>query len=261
MTENEKPPAGNRGRSGEDQVDVTGNKLQLFERGVKSIGPSRRIGKPPKSGGLRGTVKGWSKNSRRRFREFMVEHRAPGPIYGVTLTVPGPPISPDHWRGLMDLLRWSCINDGYALIWRLELQRRGQPHLHCIASPVPGCVSARRMRTGPQGEADVRNWWRSTWARLIDTLPPCTARRYRLGTGYVYEPSCPRSRLPGADVHAVQVLPDTGDHWYRYLCDHTSKAKQAQISTWEGFRHWGVVNRRSFRSAGIGEYNLEYPQF
>ena len=50
MTEKEKPPAGNRGRMNAE----AGNRVQIFERGVKSIGVSARIGKPPKSGGLRG---------------------------------------------------------------------------------------------------------------------------------------------------------------------------------------------------------------
>lgn len=257
MPENEKPPAGNRGRMNTE----AGNRLQIFERGVKSVGVSARIGKPPKSGGLRGQVKGWSKNSRRRFREFMLEHRAPGPIYGVTLTVPGLPVSPDHWRKLMDRLIHACDKNGFSVIWRLELQRRGQPHLHCIVSPVPGCVSACRMRAGAQGDNAVRVWWLATWARLLDTLPPCPARVHVDGHGFVNVPSCPRSLLPGADVHAVVVQPDTGDHWYRYLCDHSSKSKQDQISTWTGFRHWGVVGRRHFLPSGVGEYSMDFPQF
>jgi hypothetical protein len=263
MPNNEKPPAANRGLSGSGALLTSQlpNTIQVFARGVKSVGVSRRVGKPPKSGGARGVVKGWSKDSRRRFREFMLEHRAPAPIYGVTLTVPGLPVSPDLWRGLMDRLIRVCDKHGFCLIWRLELQRRGQPHLHCIASPAPAGAFAKRMRPGAHGDNDVREWWRATWARLIDTLPGCPARVYVDGCGFVHVPSCSRSLLPGADVHSVDVQPDSGDRWYRYLCDHSSKSKQAQVSTWTGFRHWGVVGRAAFRSAGVGEYSMDFPQF
>lgn len=269
MAENEKPPAANRGLSGSGArlTSQLPNTIQVYARGVKSVGVSSRVGKPPKSGGARGVVKGWSKDSRRRFREFMLEHCAPGPIYGVTLTVPGPPVSPDHWRKLMVRLIRVCDNHGFCLIWRLELQKRGQPHLHCIVSPVPGGASVsgsapRRDGTlSKQGDNAVKVWWLTTWARLLDTLPPCPARVYVEGHGFANMPSCPRSLLPGADVHSVHVQPDSGDHWYRYLCDHTSKSKQAQISTWTGFRHWGVVGRRHFLSSGVGEYGMDFPQF
>lgn len=263
MPNNEKPPAGNRGLSGSGALLTSQlpNTIQVFARGVKSVGVSRRVGKPPKSGGARGVVKGWSKDSRRRFREFMLENRAPGAVFGVTLTVPGPPVSSDDWRRLMDRLRYRCVDSGVSLVWRLELQLRGQPHLHCIASPAPGGALARHMRDGAQGFNDMAEWWRRSWAELLDTLPPAPARVNLPGVGWRLVPSCPRSAFPGADVHSVDVQPDSGDHWYRYLCDHSSKSKQAQISTWTGFRHWGVVGRAAFRSAGVGEYSMDFPQF
>ena len=55
------------------------------------------------------------------------------------------------------------------------------------------------------------------------------------------------SRWPGASLYSVDVQTQGWKGaWLRYLQDHATKAKQAQIA--QGFgRHWGVVGRKAFR--------------
>jgi len=53
-----------------------------------------------------------------------------------------------------------------------------------------------------------------------------------------------RMALDGAHGRSVQLEEErAGDVWWRYLCDHASKAKQEQIGENIG-RHWGVIGRK-----------------
>jgi hypothetical protein len=88
-----------------------------------------------KGGGRRSAISTFSRNSALRLRRLLAQVICPAGwmCFGMTLTVPGPNITPEEWRKVWKdycrrLRRMGCV----ALIWRIELQTRGQPHIHCI---------------------------------------------------------------------------------------------------------------------------------
>ena len=252
MNDNEKPPVGAGGLVGAAlPLSEYRDTIAIYPRGVKTKGYTPRKGKPEGSGGERGEIVGWSKNSRRRLRNWLLVNQPVGGVcIAATLTVPGVPISPDDWRKLMKLFTTKLVRAKVGLVWRLELQKRGQPHLHCLAVPAPQShprIRRRRARgVDDLPSSNVAAWIRWTWFELIDTLPQSPGRVYIDGQGVVDVDAAPRSCLVGARDYAVDVSDDQGDRWYRYLCDHTTKSKQEQISSWQGFRHWGIIYRLAF---------------
>lgn len=253
MKDNKKPPASTGGQ----EVGVAlplceyRDTIAIYPRGVKTKGYTPRVGRPEGSGGERGEILGWSKNSRRRLRNWLLVNQPVGGVcIAATFTVPGVPISPDDWRKLMQTFANRLIRAKVGLVWRLELQKRGQPHLHCLAVPAPHPRIRRRRARGVEDvhlpSQNVGAWLRWTWLELIDTLPQSPGRVFVEGLGVVECVSASRSSLVGAREYAVDLSEDKGDRWYRYLCDHTTKSKQEQVHTWSGFRHWGIIYRPAF---------------
>ena len=246
MITNEKAPCANRGsvvasaRGESVEPPRQADKITIYPRGVNTWGWMPRMGLPDGAGGERGRISGWSAASRRRLRKWLLENEAvTGVVYGVTLTVPGDIITPPEWRRLLNLFSQRLIRAKVGCVWRLELQTRGQPHLHCLmAEGITG-----------RSSVDFYAWIKCLWLSLVDTLPACDGRIYDPNRGVVDVQHCPRSLLLGAYERAVKVDTDNGDVWYRYICDHTSKAKQAQIHDWQGFRHWGIIYKAAFRPA------------
>jgi len=191
-------------------------------------------GNPSPIGGLRGKIKGWSSASRRRMRLFLITHRPKDDhvCFNSTLTIPGPVMSAEEWRvnGQRIFHAWHCfvLRQGWSCVWRLELQKRGQPHFHCLIGAPP--------------ETKVCAWWPETkcnqlwpswqaieggWLQSLDVL----------GTKL--------SRWKGAREFAVKTesRSEVEHVWFRYMNDHVTKYKQEQVA--EGFgRHWGVIGRK-----------------
>ena len=63
-----------------------------------------------------------------------LKHEADSEIFAVTLTVPGDVVTPDQWRSLFDAFSKFLSKKGVGAVWRLETQKRGQPHLHMIVT-------------------------------------------------------------------------------------------------------------------------------
>lgn len=271
MNDNKKPPASTGGQGGAAlPLCEYRDTISIYARGVKTKGytPRSLQGKPEGSGGDRGVIAGWSKNSRRRLRDWLlVNQPVGGVVIAATLTVPGEPLNPDDWRKLMKLLTTKLIRAKVGLVWRLELQKRGMPHLHCLAVPAPQSHTRQRRRRARGVEDSLPSthlglWLKWTWLDLIDTLPQSSGRVYIEGLGVIEVESASRSHLVGAREHAVDLSEDEGDRWYRYLCDHTTKSKQEQIATWQGFRHWGIIYRDAFIEVAPSEViNLPRRQY
>jgi len=205
--------------------------------------------------GKRGKVVRWSSASRRRMRKYMLTHVPPNGwgLYGATFTVPGPPLSPDRCRKLWKL--WADLaayKHGWAVVWRVELQQRGQVHWHCLVSAANAKpAQASRVDETMQGYLTV-SIIRRSWEDALRSLGPQHWDKpyvLRDRKGVVYgELEGVRSlmSIPGALEYAsqVQTNQDNSGAWLRYLQDHSSKAKQAQ-GGWVG-RHWGVLNRKLF---------------
>lgn len=195
-----------------------------------------RVEKPSKKvGSTRGVIKGWSSASRRRMRDYMLKHAPPSDykLYGITVTIPGPPVSlPEAKRYWEHVSHNITQARGACMVWRLEKQKRGQPHWHAILSLPP--------------DYNIGEWVLDTISSL-KLLGPITAQYEGKGRFHGLEFTGTRDCWPGAMSYAVDVKhSDNVDYaWMRYLQDHSSKAKQEQISGYG--RQWGVVGRKHYR--------------
>ncbi len=203
----------------------------------------------------RSEITTFSRHSAARLRKLLV--RAKGPegwnCFGVTLTLPGPPITGVEWRRLwrayvQRLRRLKAV----LMIWRIEKQKRGQPHIHgiCWGTETQGCVGEKWMDS-------LQGLIREHWMDVIGLLGPCSGPTNvidpgedisddnevaRYGSGFAEVTH--RKMWPGAEERAVKFdgLGKAGHvGWWRYLASHTSKSKQSQLG-WQG-RQWGVVNK------------------
>lgn len=182
----------------------------------------------------RGEIVGFSAAARRRMREAMLTLYIPdGELVGVTYTVP--------WKGtdfapLMDEFRacWHRFGVAFrrrfahsAMIYRVELQERGAPHIHALV-----WLSGRDVPP-PLGDARA--------------LPGGAARSALVGfeLGFMWRDAVPdlhHGSLNAFERYGVKVEPiaDAGA-MFRYMADHASKHKQAQL----GYKckQWGIVGR------------------
>jgi hypothetical protein len=203
----------------------------------------------------RSAITTFSRASAARLRRLLATTSGPdgATCYGVTLTVPGPVITPEECRRLWNAFRLRILRlNTVAIIWRIELQERQQAHFHCICwstesiniayymrqawldnlgilGPVEGpygqTADGKKRKPFPYSEMSVSGWGRGWYT---DT----TARVEH------------RALWPGAELHAVKIgTVEQHDFfaWWRYLAGHASKAKQAQLG-WQG-RQWGVVHK------------------
>jgi hypothetical protein len=138
-------------------------------------------------------------------------------MWDVTLTVPGE-ISPEDWDALKRRMfkRWERA--GIAVVWRVELQKRGTPHLHCVV------WTPAEMPMQKRNELLYVAWW--------ECLPE--EKRF----------------APGAWKHAAHVKGPYTDieqspKWLAYVAAHASKRKKEQLG-WKG-KQWGRVNEHLFR--------------
>lgn len=158
-----------------------------------------------------------------------------GRVFEVTLTIPGE-VTPDELRVALKRLNNRWVYVGVAALWRAELQKRGQPHLHMIVYMPEGTFEQWRAVTA------------TTWLA-------CLPERCR--------------DVPGARQHAFlakpalmvdgALVPD--EAWMRYLVGHQSKRKVSQLG-WKG-RQWGRINQKLFRplpAEVVDFYESEYPK-
>lgn len=137
--------------------------IETFSGGVRITG-LRGNGRGGGNVGKRGKIKGWSKDSRKRMREFLLIHQPVEGLksYGITLTVPGPSLEPEHARRLWDHFGKNyLVRNGCGAVWRLEVQTRGQVHWHAL-------MVGRPKIGGVRIEELVRAWW----LKSLDILPP-----------------------------------------------------------------------------------------
>lgn len=185
----------------------------------------------------RGEIKGFSRHSRLRLRDAICQCAVSGSdAYGLCLTVP--------WQGGFDSIVQACsvyreswnrftlafrrALPNTAAIFRHELQRRKMPHTHLIVF-----VS----------KADLDNL-SEPLDRLIFNLW-FSSIKYHLG---------------GADAlsfarHGIKLdkLSDA-DAMFRYVSDHASKSKQAQLG-YKG-KQWGFINRKVVKTHASINYYL-----
>ena len=232
------------------------NKVRFVEgRGVQTVARRGSVHLPKKDvvGAKRGKVAGWSRASRRRMRKALLFCAPPAGwiVGGVTFTVPPPALGVQACRKLWARFCLEVAKAGAGMIWRVEVQKRGELHWHGIA-----CCS-------PEMGLD---WFEKAWFRELDRLgnvdlpvwvrqrkPGCLEVRSREpkgGQGWraATWSGTTRASVPGAVEHAVCIEGSSiNGEWLRYLQDHASKLKQGQVGENIG-RHWGIVGRRHWGS-------------
>lgn len=196
-------------------------------KGVRVVGATHNPGRHKRA--KRKAILQWSAGSRRRMRLALLTLGPPEGwhVYGLTLTVPGPVLPLADARALWRDYCRETERRGIGLLWRVEIQQRGQLHWHGIAigeTPIAGA------------------FLRVLWFDALRRLPPISGYDCNKGND---EYSGPRSAVPGAEKYAVKIECGEAQRgaWLRYIADHASKAKQEQIPEAIG-RHWGIVGRR-----------------
>lgn len=138
------------------------------------------------------SITSWSDRSRARLRRRLAEldytpfiaAAAVAPPVMLTLTYPGDwlAVAPDgptvkrHFSAFWK--RWARrYGSRPPLLWKLEFQRRGAPHFHCLV-PVPD-----RRRHYKSGPCDCfRCWVSGTWADVV-ACPDVSERQRHLSAG------------------------------------------------------------------------------
>lgn len=169
----------------------------------------------------RGKIRGFSANSVQRLKKTIIEKWVPdSQVVGITLTLPWRKEFPGLDSAFRDSVhRFSiAFKRAYpnsACIYRVELQERGMPHLHMI------CFFGKGDRF--LSDEIVVMWWKHGFMDIRDGKMAGYVRK-----GVKCEP-----------------LNENASRLVMYICDHTSKRKQAQLG-WKG-RQWGIINRRNLR--------------
>jgi hypothetical protein len=224
--------------------------MVFMKTGLRTDAGLRVKSSKPPVGVKRGKIKGWSYASRRRMREWMLDHQAADgwTMYGLTVTIPGPEISLSEASKMWAHFSRNHIQPaGFGMVWRLEIQKRKQPHWHALVC-APDADSLKRIKHMAEDSID--------WLGPLDGVQIIEGKNSTTTTTI-------NSRMgwPGAGAHAVRVEVDGGDgRWLRYLQDHASKRKQDQVA--ECGRQWGVVGRVHFvKAKPLARYDCTDEEF
>lgn len=139
-------------------------------------------GRPARTKKKRGKVRGLSYKSRARLMAFLLEYESEGQEWAISLTLRVVE-SPDEWRRRWHIMSVYLRRRGLPVVWRVELQRRGVPHLHFIL----------------WGSEDDCLWVRDTWLAVWGVADD-----------------------PDHQAYAVDIRP-AGGGWYTYVVLHQGK--------------------------------------
>ena len=190
----------------------------------------------------RGEITTFSTHARKRLRKCMLTESIPdAERLGVTYTLP--------WKGkdfapLMDEFRecWNRFGVSFrrafpnsAMIYRVELQQNGKPHIHALTYikypdgiPVLGDAPAVSSTDGNAVFGLTAMALQDLWSKSV--------------------PDLHHGSIIGFMRYGVKVEPPKNDGaMMRYICDHTSKHKQAQLG-YKG-KQWGKIGQSNLVKA------------
>lgn len=198
-----------------------------------------------RGGGVRGQVRGFSDQSRRRLMRLMAQLRPRGPVFFVTLTYADDTVAECGADAELLALKMERDRDtffkrlyrrwpGASALWKLEFQVRKSgdfvgslvPHLHLILFGVePSVLLSSRdvyasLRRDAAKSADallLQGWVKASWAGVVASGSSEHRRR-------------------GADV----VELDSRRRAYSYIAKYAAKSLDVDFRTG---RMWGVFNR------------------
>lgn len=193
----------------------------------------------------RGKITKFSTHARQRLRRLLVESSCPDSVrLGFTLTLPWRGVSWDE-KTLEDFRK--CFNlfgtkfrqtfPKSAAVFRVELQKRKAPHIHAVWFLANDDIDARQIRTDIPADAGV-----SDAVRRALLIMGANSEINRLWVSSV--PIGPRDNIEAFINHGTSVDDIISDGaMFRYLADHTSKSKQAQLG-YQG-KQWGVLGGKN----------------
>lgn len=226
-------------------------KVRIYPNGMHISPDKVRVVQGKNEGGLgacpdtkRGEISGFSCAARRRMRNFLLSKEIKGACrFGVTLTVPW---KGDNFAGLMDEWR-DCVSrfrhsfsyrfKDSGLVYRVELQKRGAPHIHAILSMVDGDY----LPSGVEPTDDLR----------LAVLQTAISKIWVKSVHDLHHGS-----VSGFLEHGVLVEPIVDDGaMFRYLADHATKSKQAQLG-YKG-KQWGVIGEFKYTNIASDDFVFE----
>lgn len=182
----------------------------------------KRAARKTETPAKRSGITSFSSHSRLRLREALAKSDIPGcEKYGLTLTLPWRDLPLDcckQYKRLFNLFGVSFRRafPSSAAIFRHELQQRKAPHCHMVfyLGVTDRCRCFDLLRDKISG----------LWLAALDVV------------GYY------GGSRSGAMAHSCKLEPlDDLPALFRYVADHTSKNKQAQLG-YQG-KQWGYLNR------------------
>ena len=175
----------------------------------------------------RGKIKGFSHKSALRLRKSLaILHQPNLDPFSVTFTTQKK-YTPDEWRDIMKRFRnnfayyTSRFNKDQepVLIWRIELQRRGTPHLHCLL-------------------------WHLDYVNIFDD-PSYWSNRMREQLLELWIKATREERNEHLERYSIHLESGLDARWQEYMISHNTKKKAEQLG-WKG-RQWGIFNRGALK--------------
>jgi len=205
-----------------------------WNEGASRLKASRGSDGRQVGGGQRGTIKGFSAESRRRLLQTIacVGRDAPLPVF-VTLTYPERFPSPQEAKRDLKIFHQRLVRafSGVGVIHKLEPQERGAPHFHSLMWGV-GWDELYQLIPDAwfeiAGQGDINHW------------------KFRKGLLHPYR-------------RCVEPVRSFKGVWF-YAAKYLGKTFEIQGWDWPG-RFWGVINRQNipfgkFRAALVDEQLL-----
>lgn len=194
------------------------NHILVYPDGVRAIPaklPAEPVQPPHLAGVKRGEITTLTKDAAGRLRAFSVEMFVPDALaVAATLTVRDHR-EPDEWRTIMQRFRNWVNYVGIGGVWRVELQKRGTPHVHVVFwLPQKG------------------RHWHETYNDMAYQIRDAWLRVTRADDYASRDHSCQLKAL------------HNGSGWAVYMALHNSKKNGEQLG-WKG-KQWGKWNEKLF---------------
>lgn len=163
----------------------------------------------------------FSKKSASRLRDYLLDlDTSKGDILAITLTLPECE-SNEYWYDIIQKFRHRLSYYKIGMIWRIELQKRKIPHLHCIS------VIHDKLQ--------ISYIWKS-WLEIQNA-------KIRANEFFC---------IYGCALQFCSL------GWFRYVAAHAIKHKKSQLG-WQG-RQWGIFNKQFLTFEKSEEYELTQKQ-
>ena len=200
------------------------------------------------SSAIRGDITKFSAKSRRRLLDLLasIDVEATGEAIFTTMTYPGIgwPGNPADWKRHLDA--WvkrmrRRYPDAWA-VWKLEPQKRGAPHFHCLVFGI---------------ENMDHHWLAATWADVVqrgfnDLWIVNTSKGIGRVLGGVSRKLTDKARKDhrAAGTRVERCRSRNGVMWY--AAKYVGKVDEAMPFGWHKVgRYWGVVNRAGMEPSRV----------